>query len=179
MTHHIASPKGEIIIRSAKPKDASRLFELRIEALKAHPEAFAADVKMTEAGGAEAWVDQLKRDAKEQTGIIFIACVGDNLVGMSGVGRGHWPKTQHGAIVWGVYVNADWRGLGIAGRMLTASARWAKIHGIKVLRLGVITSNEAAIHCYERSGFTIFGTEPKSIYVDGIYYDEYLMAKLI
>jgi RimJ/RimL family protein N-acetyltransferase len=48
-----------------------------------------------------------------------------------------------------------------------------------VLKLGVVTTNEAAINCYRKVGFTIYGLEPKSIQVNGSYYDEYLMARLI
>lgn len=179
VTSHLSTPRGEIIIRTAKPADAPGLFELRIESLMAHSEAFAADIEMTKADGVEAWRDQVTRDARDQSGAIIIACADKKLIGMSGVGRGHWPKTQHGAIVWGVYVNPAWHGLHIAEAMLEACIIWSREHGIVVLRLGVVTSNEVALHCYERSGFTIIGTEPKSIYADGIYYDEYLMAKLV
>lgn len=179
MTQHIETAKGGITIRSATAEDASGLFELRLEALSAHPEAFAADVEMTKARGVEAWAPEAAKDAREAPGVIVVASAGEKLTGMSGVGRGHWPKTQHSAFVWGVYVNRAWRGLGIAGAMLEECAAWAANHGVAVLKLGVVTSNQAAIHCYQRAGFSIYGTEPKTIYWDGAYYDEYLMAKLI
>ncbi len=179
MNKHLSTAKGEVSIRTAEPDDAAKLFELRLEALTAHPEAFAADVEMTRARGVEAWTYQLTQDARDQTGVIVVASAENRFVGMSGIGRGHWPKTQHGAIVWGVYVNADWRGMGIAPAMLEACIQWATEHSIVVLKLGVITSNDAAIHSYQRSGFMIYGMEPRSIYVDGNYYDEYLMAKFI
>ncbi len=110
--------------------------------------------------------------------MIILAQAGDKLVGMSGVGRGHWPKTRHNAIVWGVYVNAAWRGHRIAEAMLEESISWSREHGIVVLKLGVVTTNLAAIRCYERCGFTVYGREPKSSLLDGKYFDEYLMARI-
>jgi len=179
MPQVLSTPKGDITIRIATQADATELFKLRMEALTFHPEAFAADVEMTKTRGVEAWVSQITNESKNQSGVIFIACARDELVGMTGVGRGHWPKTQHSAIVWGVYVTPAWRGQHVAEGILEECIRWAGENSIVVLKLGVVTTNQAAIHCYQHAGFTIYGTEPKSNYLDGKYYDEYLMAKLI
>ncbi len=178
MTQILKTPRGDIAIRMAALQDAEALFNLRLEALAAHPEAFAADVELTKARGVEAWAHQIKSDLRDASGVIIVAQKGVELIGMSGVSRGHWPKTRHSAIVWGVYVNAAWRGLRIADAMLEESIGWASEHGIVVLKLGVTTTNTAAIHCYERCGFTVYGREPKSSLLDGKYFDEYLMARI-
>jgi RimJ/RimL family protein N-acetyltransferase len=179
MTQNLSTPQGEVMVRIAIPEDAPALIKLRLEALASHPESFAADVEMTQARGVEAWAEEIARDAKDESGIIAIAMAGDNLIGMTGVGKGHWPKTQHSAVVWGVYVNPSWRGVRIADAILRECIDWAASHGILVLKLGVVTTNQAAIRCYQRMGFTIYGTEPKSNYWGGIFYDEYLMARFI
>lgn len=179
MSQSLATPHGNITIRSAAVQDAEKLLNLRLEALAAHPEAFAADVEMTKNKGRQAWADQVNTNLQEESGVIIIANAGDKLVGMAGVGRGHWPKTRHSAMVWGVYVSNAWRGLRIAEAMLEECIKWAAEHGIVVLKLGVVTNNTAAIRCYERSGFKIYGTEPKTIQIDGNYYDEYLMARSV
>ncbi len=179
MSQHLTTTHGNITIRSATLQDADALFNLRLEALAAHPEAFAADVELTKNKGVQAWAHQVNNDLQEGSGIILTAWAGKKLIGMTGLGRGHWPKTQHSAVIWGVYVNAAWRGLRIADAMLEECLKWAVTHGILVLKLGVVTTNTAAIHCYERSGFKIYGTEPKTIQVDGKYYDEHLMARLL
>ncbi len=163
----------------AKPEDAEAIFVLRLEALIAHPEAFAADVEMTRARGVKAWVEAITNDARDQSGVLVIASAGDELVGMAGVGRGHWPKTHHSGIVWGVYTRGAWRGYRIADMILEECIDWAHEHEMVVLKLGVLTTNESAIRCYQRCGFVIYGTEPKSNFLDGKYYDEYLMARLI
>ena len=179
MTQLLNTARGDIIIRSATTQDAQALFKLRIEALMAEPEAFAADAEITQAKGIKSWMDQIQHDIEDESGIIITAWQGQELIAMSGLGRGHWPKTRHSAIVWGVYVNKAWRGLRIADAMLEESISWAREHGIVVLKLGVVTTNLAAIRCYERCGFSVYGTEPKSNQLDGKYFDEYLMARLI
>ena len=179
MTRHLITPKGDITIQFAGPDQAPALFKLRLEALTQDPVAFAADIEMTQTRGVEAWADQISREEKEQSGVIVTATRQNDLIGMSGIGRGHWPKTRHIGIVWGVYVSADWRGLGIAAAILDECFGWAHEHGIVVLKLGVLTTNEAAIHLYQQLGFTIYGTDPKSNFYQGVYYDEYLMVKTI
>jgi len=41
----------------------------------------------------------------------------------------------------------------------------------------VLTVNTPAIRCYDRCGFSIFGVEPKAIFYNGVYYDEFLMSR--
>jgi ribosomal protein S18 acetylase RimI-like enzyme len=179
MTQNRSTSKGNVIIRNATIQDAAELFDLRLEALTTQPENFAADVQMTESRGVQAWVDQLNNDARTESGVIMIARAAGELIGMAGVGRGHWPKTRHSAIIWGVYVQPAWRGLRIAEALLEGCMGWAQVHEIVVLKLGVVTTNSAAIHCYERCGFTVYGTEPKAIQIDGVFFDEYMMARTI
>jgi RimJ/RimL family protein N-acetyltransferase len=179
MKRLLPTSKGDVAIRIATPEDAGALFELRLEALTTHPEAFAADVEMTRSRGVQAWANEITNDASNESGIIITAHAGEKLVGMAGVGKGHWPKTQHSAVVWGVYVTPGWRGVHIAGAILDECISWASQHGVIILKLGVITTNEVAIRCYEHAGFTIYGTDPKSNYLDGVYHDEYLMARMI
>lgn len=50
---------------------------------------------------------------------------------------------------------------------------------MKLLKLGVTTINPAAIRCYSRCGFTVYGIEPKVIFANEAFYDELLMAKEI
>jgi RimJ/RimL family protein N-acetyltransferase len=179
MSAALVTPKGEVNIRLAVPQDAASLLELRLEALSMHPEAFAADVAMTAAEGAEVWSERIANNARDQSGAISIACAGDTLVGMAGIGRGHWPKTRHSGLIWGVYVNSDWRGLRLGDALLDQCIAWGQANGVVVVKLGVITTNTSAIRCYARSGFTVYGLDPRSNFYNGVYYDELLMAKLL
>jgi RimJ/RimL family protein N-acetyltransferase len=179
MAQLLRTSKGDITIRIATPEDAASLLELRLESLTLHPEAFAADIEKTAADGEQAWVKLVTDYAAARSGAMIIACAGAELIGMAGVVRGHWPKTRHFGTLWGVYVNLDWRGYQIGEAIINGCIDWAKSNDMTVVNLGVNTINTSAIRCYTRCGFSIYGTEPKVVYYDGTYYDEYLMVKLL
>ena len=179
MSSQITTSKGIVTVRPAVTSDAELLRDLRLEALARHPEAFAADYAKTEADPAERWVEYITGYASSNSGVICVASADDRLIGMMGLTRGHHPKTRHRAEIWGVYVNADWRGFRVGDALLNECIAWAKAQGIITVNLGVVTTNTSAIRCYARCGFTIYGIDPKIIYHDGIYYDELLMTKSI
>jgi RimJ/RimL family protein N-acetyltransferase len=175
----LSTPKGEVSIRVATTEDAPSLYRLRLEALTTNPEAFAADADKAAANGVEAWMQRIEEYSQAQSGVITVASVASQLVGMTGLARGNSKKTRHSAILWGVYVSPAWRRFHIAEAILGNMISWSRDQGLIVLKLGVLTVNEPAIACYRHCGFSIYGLEPKSNYFDGIYYDEYLMARLI
>lgn len=179
MTHKFPTQKGDITVCMAAPGDAAALRELRLEALSLHPEAFSADLAMTAAEGAEVWAERIAGYITSNSGAICIALAGDSMVGMTGIRRGHWPKTHHFGTIWGVYVIQYWRGYHIAEQLLNRCVDWAISNGVTVINLGVNISNVPAIRCYSRCGFTIYGVEPRAIFQNGVYYDELLMARLI
>ena len=76
----------------------------------------------------------------------------------------------------GVYVRPDWHGKRISENLVRECLGWAKEQQITIVKLAAVTNNIPAVRCYERCGFTIYGREPKAIYSDGVYYEEYLMA---
>lgn len=170
---------GVITIRPATTGNATPLHDLRLEALANHPQAFAADHDLTRDRGVEAWVERMRQNEAGHEGVINVAWAGDQLVGMTGLYRGHWPKTLHSGLIWGVYVTAAWRGQRIAEALLDACTAWAQAQRMTIVKLGVATNNMAAIRCYVRGGFTVYGLEPQAISYDGVFYDELLMAKVI
>jgi ribosomal protein S18 acetylase RimI-like enzyme len=175
----LSTPKGDITIRIATAEDVASLLVLRLEALTMHPEAFAADVDKTVADGEKVWVERIIEYSHTKSGAIIIACLADELIGMSGIVRGHWPKTRHSGSLWGVYVKPDLRGYKIGAAIVNGCIDWAIENKLSVITLGVTSSNAAAIRCYARGGFTVYGTELKTIYLNGIYYDELLMSKIL
>lgn len=149
---------------------------LRLQALHDHPEAFSADYELhSREEGGEFWKKYL---AFGEAAILYLACHDSDLVGMTGIRRDSGPKTRHNATIWGVYVRPDWRGQGISDVLIESCCAWARETGVTIARLGVTTTNQSAIHCYERCGFQITGTDPQAIFVNGRYYDEYLMARI-
>ncbi len=168
-----------LVIRPAVAEDAKPLYELRLEALANHPDAFASDYATTAAQSANLWSQHIADNALDDKGIIYVAVAEEQLIGMARIGRGDRPKTRHTAIISGVYVRPAWRGRRVADRLLDACLSWARIHDVVIVKLAVVTTNTAAIRCYTRCGFAVYGVEPKAIRHDGVFYDELLMTKLI
>ena len=179
MNHSLTTAKGPVTIRPAFPADAASLRELRLEALANYPAAFAADYAITAAQSTEFWVERIIDNTVDDKGVICLATAEGQLVGMCGLLRGHWPKIRHSGTIWGVYVKPAWRGLHVAEALLDECIAWARAHGVEIVKLAAITTNTAAIRCYARCGFTVYGIEPKAVCYDGVYYDELLMAKSV
>jgi RimJ/RimL family protein N-acetyltransferase len=179
MSTRLDTPKGIVTIRPAEVEDAARLRALRLEALRDKPVAFAADYDRSAAELVERWVERINEYAQGNQSVIYVAEVGEQLVGMTGLGRGHWRKTEHGGVIWGVYVQSEWRGLHIAEALIEACIAWGRGLGMTVVKLGVVTGNAAAIRCYLRCGFTVYGVDPQAICYNGIAYDELLMSRPI
>jgi len=156
--------------------DVVQFRELRLFALQDSPTAFSADYQVNYNHPMSFWEGRLRFD---EHGIIFFAEQDSKLMGMTGIRKGESPKTKHGAYIWGVYIHPEWRGLHIAEELINTCIEWAKAREVEIVKLGVTSTNASAIRCYERCGFTIYGTEPRGIFYDGRYYDEHLMFKLL
>jgi RimJ/RimL family protein N-acetyltransferase len=170
----IDTERGPIILREAVQSDAERFRELRLDALQDSPIAFPADDQVYANHPMGFWENRLKKD---ENGIIFFAECENQLIGMTGIRRGETSKTKHGATIWGVYVRPQWRGLHIAESLINACLAWAKSNEVNIVKLGVTAASTSAVSCYQRCGFIIYGTEPRSIFYDGQYYDGYLMYR--
>ncbi len=174
MIKSFQTPRGKIIIRDASLADAERYRELRLFALKESPTSFSADYEMNARQPMSFWKNRLKPD---EHGISFVAEYEKQLIGMIGIRKGDSSKTKHSAGIWGVYVHPEWRGLHIAEGLIELCCDWAKLRDVQIAKLAVVSTNKSAIRLYERSGFTIYGTEPNALSVKGRYYDEHYMSR--
>ena len=173
--HTLLTPKGTVTIRPGVTGDAVQLSELRQEALRDNPTVYGSSYDFLENCTPEWALKVLSEDPQENC--IFLAECDHELLGMTVIRRTHGHKVRHQANLFGVFVRPDWRGLGIVDGIFAACFEWARMREIVILKLGVVTTNPAAVKAYQRLGFNIFGTEPKGILSAGVYYDEYLMAK--
>lgn len=164
----------EIAIRHSVLTDVDSYRELRLEALKNHPTAFGADYAENLRKPPTYWLERLTIKSDEQA--LFFAEQNRQLISMTGIFRSLSSKSRHAATIWGVYVKPAWRGQRIAEALIRACLSWAEQQNIVIVKLAVITGNLSAIRCYERCGFTTYGTEPKAIRYKGAYHNEYLMS---
>ncbi len=173
----ITTARGTVAIRTAREEDAAAYRDLRLEALRNHPEAFSADYAENLAQPMSYWTERLAFNSTDSAHMIYFADHHEQLIGMCGISRTNSPKVQHSAMIFGVYVRPDWRGYRIAEELITACVDWARTRDVKIVKLGVATTNTPAIRCYARCGFHVYGIEPQALYVDGMFYDELLMAR--
>lgn len=174
MIKSVNTPQGNVSIRQSQLADASNFRELRLGALQNSPTAFSMDYEKASSQSIKYWEDMLRMDDLESA--IFFAEHDGQLIGMTGVARGRSPKIRHAADIWGVYVKPEWRGLHLAEEMIKSGLEWATARGVIIARLGVTTINKSAIRCYERCGFSIYGTESRALFHEGKYYDFYMMS---
>jgi ribosomal protein S18 acetylase RimI-like enzyme len=102
------------------------------------------------------------------------------LLGIGGLARFSGAKLRHKALVWGMYVRDAARGLGIGSVILDGLLAHARSEGVEIVQLTVAAHNARALRVYERSGFTVYGTERASVKLGegaaATYIDEALMA---
>lgn len=149
------------MIRSLDAPDLAALRVLRREALEAHPLAFSSSVEedrlLDKALGPSSFFDS-KRS------LIFGAFDGGTLVGMVGVYRESPQKMHHRARIWGMYVREGARrtglGVGLLEAALGSVRDWP---GVVQVHLSVSEVATAAHALYERAGFRVWGSEPRSL----------------
>ncbi len=172
----ITTPRGTVTLRSAREEDAPAYRDLRLEALRNHPEAFSSDYAANLAKPMTFWVERLRFSSADSAVMMYFAVHDQQLIGMCGITRTNSPKTWHSANIVGMYVRPEWRGLRIAEELVTACVDWARTQEVRIVKLAVVTTNTRAIRCYARCGFQVYGIEPQALYYDGVFYDELLMA---
>lgn len=139
-------------IRSLVQSDLERFKALRMEALKSDPDAFGetfADASRLDDGE---WSDKLSRTLSSGD-VIFVAEVGDEFVGMCGVGE---DRTRRGhGFVWGVFVKKAYRKSGAGSRLMDAAEEWAAARGFKGVNGLVAAPNDRAVNFYRRRGYDV------------------------
>lgn len=160
------------IVRIAE-NDVEKLRVIRLEALKAHPEAFSADPDYESARSVEVWRDAIARR------VWFAAVEGENWLGIAAFSHDtHSKKTAHIGSLGAMYVRAQARGKGVGDALIVAVLEEAAKE-VEQIVLTVNAENKPAIALYERHGFRVYGKAPRSLKTGGKYYDEIAMARAV
>lgn len=161
-------------IRRLTVDDVEALREIRLEALKAHPENFGAEHDDEAAWPIEAWRKRLAN----ARGAGFGAFDGETLAGIISFGREAAQKHAHQGSIGSFYVRPAYRGKGV-GDALMAAALAEAARTVEQVTLTVTATNAGAIRLYERHGFAVVGTLPRSIRVNGVDHDELSMWRRV
>lgn len=156
-------------IRNLQEQDWLLWKEIRLEALKLHPEAFGSSYEEESLWAEENFKQNLVKSD------IFGAFINHKLVGIAGFAIYGPQKLKHKGMLFTLYVKEENRGQGIAGRLLETVIHHARTRVLQ-LHCSVNVENHAAFKLYQKHGFQIFGTEPRALKVDEAFCDLHLMV---
>ncbi len=168
-----------IAIRPLGLGDFEAWRDLRLRALRDHPDAFGSSYEDEAANGSAARRGRFEASARGEGSAIFGAYSGEDLVGIAGVLRSDGRKDGHRATVWGMYVAPEARGRGAGGALVAASLDAARTWGCGQVHLTVVAGNGSAERLYRRAGFEAYGVDPRALHVAGRYLDELLMVRFL
>lgn len=122
--------------------------------------------------------DDIQSSVINGNDFLQIGAENNKIIGYIRAERGKFNRNSHTAyIVIGIL--KDYGGKGIGTAFFEKLDKWAKENGIVRLELTVECHNIAARRLYEKSGFRIEGIREKSMLVEGVFVDEYYMAKIL
>ena len=138
------------------------------------PAAFGASVDEHRATTIDA---AAKRISPNEHNFVLGVFVDGGLRGMVGFARETSLKRRHRAVVWGVYVAPDYRGRGLARRLLEELVRRARaLYGLERILLAANAADPAATSLYKSLGFRTFGYERAALKIGERYVDDEHMA---
>ena len=160
------------MIRLLTAADAALYRAIRLEALAAHPEAFASTFAR-EQEKPLAWFEERLTHSN-----VFGAFIDGEIVGVAGFRRQDGPQTMHKGDLWGMYVRHQAGRAGV-GRGLVDVVIAHAAKRVEKLQLSVMSKNEAALRLYKAAGFVEYGREVKALKQNGRYFDEVLMELFV
>jgi GNAT superfamily N-acetyltransferase len=145
-----------IRIREAGPRDLDAVVTMRLALLREHPEhpiygRLRADVN---ARARELFAAQLRSPVE----VILLAERDDAAVGVlrcvESVGSPLMEPARY-AYVSSVYVRPEWRRCGVLRALLGAAERWARVRGLKQMRLHNVAGSVDAEGAWSALGFGV------------------------
>ena len=162
-------------IRQLTADDWREFSRVRLKALQTDPLVFGStyekEAQFTEAD----WRSRLQPPAKDSA--VFMLFAGDEEgeetpIGITGVSVFRDDPTGKTAILWGTWLEPDFRGKGLSKLMYRARLDWAKRHpNINRIIVSHRASNVASKYANQKHGF-IFTRTHEKVWTDGATEDE-------
>jgi ribosomal protein S18 acetylase RimI-like enzyme len=163
-------------VRKLEAEDAPVFLALRLFGLQESPSSFGSSFEEEE-NRTVAEVEAHLTSSNERK--FFGYFLGQELVGIVGVGREQGIKERHTAFVRSMYVAPSVRSQGVGQRLMSAALQEAlSWPGIEQVFLAVTAGNQPALKLYRRLGFTEVGRMPRALQVGGTYFDEIHMVRV-
>lgn len=148
-----SGPDPEIVVRRLFPEDWGIERGLRLAALADTPSAFGSRLADAELFNEADWRARLSGQTR------LAASLDGRFVGTAGYAAGREPYPAASAVLVGMWVAPDFRGRGVADRLVEAVTAASRREGFASIWLSVTHGNEVAARLYERHGFARTGTD--------------------
>lgn len=161
-------------IRPLTEQDAYEYRNIRLEALKNAPEAFATSYEEEEHVPVEMVELRLKAEGAITFGLFHF----EELVAVGTLLFEQKQKLSHRATFVAMYVNPEHQGKGMGRELLTYAIKHARSkEEIDQIYLTVVSTNNRAKELYESLGFKCYGVDKRALKLaNGMYFDEALMV---
>lgn len=159
-----------ISIRQLTEDDWRVFSQVRLRALKSDPLVFGSNYE-TESQFSEAdWRNRLRQSDNSAVFMLFAADAAP--IGITGVSVFRDDPTARTALLWGSWLEPDFRGRGLSKMMYQARIDWARRHpSINRIIVSHRASNVASKYANQKHGFTFTRTHEK-VWADGATEDE-------
>lgn len=165
---------NNLIIRNAHVEDSEKLIE--------YIKKIAGESDNLTFGEGEFTMSNMDEKAflgdilKTGNAIYLIAEIKGEIVGSLNFSGGKRPRIQHIG-EFGISVSRDYWNKGIGNLLLDYFINWAKESEIiRKINLKVRVDNTSAIHLYKKKGFVIEGTITREFFINGKFYDAYMIG---
>lgn len=170
----------DIKIRNLEKHEWPTFRDLSLEFFKSDPTASGWDYEEELKNSDTDWEKKVEGLLSEGEGIILVASVDNNDVGIVMSVREDHKKMHHIGFVMRMFVKSEYRGKGIGKKLFSELLNKLESDStITKLNLDVTTTQEAAINLYKSFGFEIIGEFKKEYLINGEYYNTFEMEKYI
>ena len=160
-------------VRLLGVEDLAAFRALRLDGLRLSPESFGAHVEDEETLPHEALAGRIA--PTERTWVLGAFDDRSVLRGLMGWYRERGRKIEHRSMIWGAYVQPEYRRCGMAAALLSALlARAQAVPDLLQVQLHVGSWNLAAKALYAKFGFRFVALHPQSLRVGARFVDEEL-----
>lgn len=170
----------DLNITTLSPEDWAKYRQFRLDASKQDSNAWGLTYEEELEYTDDWWREQLEKAANKEGNWIYFAQVGDEIVGVVASNRIKKTKMNHIAHIHSVSVKKEFRGQGIASKLMQKLLESIKEdQKILIAQMGVSASQEGAVALYQKFGFKIVGRREKVFHNGEYYFDEILMEKFL
>jgi len=161
--------RARMTVQKLTEADAAALREIRLRALREHPEAFGSSYEDEAKLSPEAMQEWVRPHVEN---CMLGSWLDSELVGIVSFRRNPGHKVRHRAGLGAMYVAPEARGRGVGMALVNAAIEHAhRLPALEEVTLAVTVGNEAARRLYLAAGFVPTHIEKRYIKIDQQYYD--------